>query len=426
MESGERDARERALRPEQGPHRVADRRHRHPAQHRGRGNGRHRHDEQRRHGAADDRRHVGDRSGGRSRRDRHPDGEDRTAGQGDRSTRCRARRSPARSPRSATARSRPTGAVVVDAGDQLQGDRARSTRRSPTSGPGFTCTAEITTAVRDGRRRGADPGDDRSRNGGRRQGQHRARADDTGKRAAVRAPAASQAAELKPGQTRKELEGVFVVQRQQGRCSMPVKTGIAGEKYFEVLSGLKDGDAVIIGPFSSVRELARRRGGESRARRRRQRHGSRTPATHEPVLRSGGIALERDLGEQAAIVSDRARKHRRGDVDHRRRVADPGDERLRDQRHPLRRRRRQLHDSAHAGRPHARPTRSGSATTRAITLDDAAAVRKYSDNVGAVAAQAQSRGDGHVSERDGRRRAGAGRLARLRLLRARSTPSAAV
>ena len=35
----------------------------------------------------------------------------------------------------------------------------------------------------------------------------------------------------------------------------PVKTGIAGEKYFEVLSGLKDGDDVIIGPFASVRTL---------------------------------------------------------------------------------------------------------------------------------------------------------------------------
>jgi HlyD family secretion protein len=35
-----------------------------------------------------------------------------------------------------------------------------------------------------------------------------------------------------------------------------VKTGIAGEKYFEVLSGLKDGDSVIVGPFASVRSLA--------------------------------------------------------------------------------------------------------------------------------------------------------------------------
>ena len=36
----------------------------------------------------------------------------------------------------------------------------------------------------------------------------------------------------------------------------PVKTGIAGDKYFEVTTGLAEGDSVIVGPFSSVRELA--------------------------------------------------------------------------------------------------------------------------------------------------------------------------
>jgi HlyD family secretion protein len=60
--------------------------------------------------------------------------------------------------------------------------------------------------------------------------------------------------ELKPGQERKEVEGVFVV--KEGRAAfVPVKTGIAGEKYFEVLSGLKPADEVITGPFASVRSL---------------------------------------------------------------------------------------------------------------------------------------------------------------------------
>jgi len=63
------------------------------------------------------------------------------------------------------------------------------------------------------------------------------------------------AAELEPGQTRKELEGVFTIQNNKAVFT-PVKTGIAGEKYFEVLSGLKEGDAVITGPFASVRALA--------------------------------------------------------------------------------------------------------------------------------------------------------------------------
>ena len=34
-----------------------------------------------------------------------------------------------------------------------------------------------------------------------------------------------------------------------------MKTGIAGDKYFEVLDGLKAGDRVITGPFASVRGL---------------------------------------------------------------------------------------------------------------------------------------------------------------------------
>ena len=64
-----------------------------------------------------------------------------------------------------------------------------------------------------------------------------------------------QASELKPGQQRKEIEGVFIVRDNKAEF-VPVKTGIAGEKYFEVLSGVKAGDQVIVGPFASVRELA--------------------------------------------------------------------------------------------------------------------------------------------------------------------------
>ena len=36
---------------------------------------------------------------------------------------------------------------------------------------------------------------------------------------------------------------------------VPIKIGIAGDKYFEVLSGLSDGDQVITGPYNSVREI---------------------------------------------------------------------------------------------------------------------------------------------------------------------------
>jgi HlyD family secretion protein len=61
--------------------------------------------------------------------------------------------------------------------------------------------------------------------------------------------------ELEPGQTRKETEGVFVVRGGNAEF-VPIKIGIAGDRYFEVLSGLKAGDQVITGPYNSVRGMA--------------------------------------------------------------------------------------------------------------------------------------------------------------------------
>src|SRR6476659_831130 len=117
--------------------------------------------------------------------------------------------------------------------------------------PGFTCTAEVTTATRKNvvavpiqattvremviDEKGAIVRDQTD-----------------GKRPR---PGAVQASELKPGQARKELEGVFVVRDGKAQFT-PLKTGIAGDKYFEVLDGLKAGDSVVVGPFASVRELS--------------------------------------------------------------------------------------------------------------------------------------------------------------------------
>jgi HlyD family secretion protein len=120
----------------------------------------------------------------------------------------------------------------------------------PNVRPGFTCTAEITTATRTNalgvpiqamtvRELIVDaegnivPPPAPARNG---------------------QPPAITANDLPPGQTREEFEGVFVV--RGGRAAfVPVKTGIAGERHFEVLEGLQEGDEVITGPFSSVRNL---------------------------------------------------------------------------------------------------------------------------------------------------------------------------
>jgi HlyD family secretion protein len=117
--------------------------------------------------------------------------------------------------------------------------------------PGFTCTAEITTATRQQvlavpiqattvREMVIDKEGNIVR--------------DEAKGPKNRRPQPVQDNELKPGQERKELEGVFVV-RDNKAVFVPIKTGIAGEKYFEVTNGVAAGDQVIVGPFSSVREL---------------------------------------------------------------------------------------------------------------------------------------------------------------------------
>jgi HlyD family secretion protein len=152
---------------------------------------------------------------------------------------------------------------IQAAGAQNTGQRQATTfkvvitldEEVPNVRPGFTCTAEITTASRKnvvsvpiqsltvremlfdakgnmvreeptrGRRRSADV-----------------------------EPTVSASSEPPPGHERKETDGVFVF--RDGRAVFtPVKTGVAGEQYFEVLEGLKPGDQVIIGPFASVREL---------------------------------------------------------------------------------------------------------------------------------------------------------------------------
>ena len=62
------------------------------------------------------------------------------------------------------------------------------------------------------------------------------------------------AAELKPGQTRKETEGVFVARNGVVEF-VPIKLGISGDKYFEVLDGLKPADEGVTGPYNSVRNM---------------------------------------------------------------------------------------------------------------------------------------------------------------------------
>jgi HlyD family secretion protein len=54
---------------------------------------------------------------------------------------------------------------------------------------------------------------------------------------------------------KKDVEGVFVVGTDNKVTFRPVKVGIAGEKHFEVLSGLKKGDRIVAGTYQAIREL---------------------------------------------------------------------------------------------------------------------------------------------------------------------------
>jgi HlyD family secretion protein len=118
--------------------------------------------------------------------------------------------------------------------------------------PGFTCTADITTARRKGVAAVPIPAV------AVRELIYDAKGNIVKPPRTDRRPAAVPAAppaELEPGQTRKETDGVFVL--RNGRAEfVPIKIGIAGDKYFEVLSGVKPGDQVITGPYNSVRGMA--------------------------------------------------------------------------------------------------------------------------------------------------------------------------
>jgi HlyD family secretion protein len=54
---------------------------------------------------------------------------------------------------------------------------------------------------------------------------------------------------------KKDVEGVFVVGTDNKVTFRPVKVGIAGEKYFEVISGLKEGEKIVGGTYQAIREL---------------------------------------------------------------------------------------------------------------------------------------------------------------------------
>ena len=54
---------------------------------------------------------------------------------------------------------------------------------------------------------------------------------------------------------KKELEGVFVINKEKIARFRPVKTGITGDSEMEILTNLKEGDEVISGSFQTLRSI---------------------------------------------------------------------------------------------------------------------------------------------------------------------------
>jgi len=52
----------------------------------------------------------------------------------------------------------------------------------------------------------------------------------------------------------KEAEGVFIVHDGQATFR-PVKVGIAGDEYFEVVNGLREGETIVAGTYQAIRDL---------------------------------------------------------------------------------------------------------------------------------------------------------------------------
>jgi len=74
---------------------------------------------------------------------------------------------------------------------------------------------------------------------------------------------------------KKEAEGVFIVNNGVATFR-PVKVGIAGEEYFEVIEGVREGDTIVAGPYQAIRDL--KEGAHVRSTRQPSDSASRRPS----------------------------------------------------------------------------------------------------------------------------------------------------
>jgi HlyD family secretion protein len=91
--------------------------------------------------------------------------------------------------------------------------------------------------------------------------------------AATATPAAGTAAATDT--KKKEAEGVFVVSNGVATFR-PVKVGIAGEEYFEVIEGVREGDTIVAGPYQAIRDL--KEGARVKSSRQAADSASRRPS----------------------------------------------------------------------------------------------------------------------------------------------------
>ena len=150
----------------------------------------------------------------------------------------------------------------LSATEQTTNFRVTLALREPVPGikPTLSCSATITTAVRDRVlavpiqamtiRTQPKPGEEKGA-AGKPGGGAEARAAEP-----TRAEAEIAADDEETDEARKdrEKEGVFLVRDGTAKF-VPVKTGLSGEKFFEVLEGLKEGDEVVTGSYQAIRDL---------------------------------------------------------------------------------------------------------------------------------------------------------------------------
>ena len=69
------------------------------------------------------------------------------------------------------------------------------------------------------------------------------------------APRADSARTAGPG-AKRDIEGVFVVDTTTMAVRFrPVRVGVTGDEYFEVLNGVREGETIVAGPYQAIRDL---------------------------------------------------------------------------------------------------------------------------------------------------------------------------